>query len=47
MKHAEDGYLSAYFSSKNETRVEAQFGFQLVNYANDDRSERTGNIDLF
>ena len=42
MKHDEGGYLSACLLSKNETRVEVQFGFQLVNHVNDVHSKRTG-----
>ena len=42
MKRDEDGYLSAFFVSKNEYRVEVQFGFELVNCANGDHSKRTG-----
>ena len=42
MKRDEDGYLSACFISKNENRVEVQFGFELVNGAKNDHSKRTG-----
>ena len=42
MKHDKGGYLSACFLSKNETRVEVQFGFQLVNHVNDVHSKRNG-----
>ena len=45
MKRDEGGYLTACLLSKNETRVEVQFGFQLVNRPNDDHSKRTGERD--
>ena len=44
MKRDEDGYLYACLVSKNETRVEVQFGFKLVN-SNSERGERTGKED--
>ena len=47
MKHDEDGYLSACLSSKYETRVEVQFGFEMVNRSNDKHSKRTGKGDGF
>ena len=47
MKRAEDGYLTACLSSKNEARVKVQFGFELVHPYNDDRSERTGKGNGF
>ena len=44
MKRDEDGYLSACFLSKNETPVEVQFGFELVN-SKSEHSKRTGKGD--
>ena len=42
----EDGYVSACFLSKNETPVEVQLGFELVN-SNSEEGKRTGIEDGF
>ena len=47
VKRDEKGQLSACFLSKNETQVEVQFGFELVNYSDDVHSKRTGKEDRF
>ena len=44
MKRDVDGYLHACFLSKNETPVEVQFGFELVN-SKSKYSKRTGKED--
>ena len=47
MKCDEDGYLSAFFISKNENRVEVQFAFELVKLTNRMHSKRTGEGNGF
>ena len=47
MKRDEDGYLSAFFISKNENPVEVQFAFELVQLTNRKHSIRTGKGDGF
>ena len=42
MKRDADGYLSACFISKNENRVEVQFGFELVHLTSTKYSKHTG-----
>ena len=47
VKRDKDGYLTACLSSKNETRVEVQFGFKLTNCDGDVHSESTGKGERF
>ena len=47
IKRDEDRYLCACFSSKNEIRVEVQFGFELVNHYKNAHSKRTGKGNGF
>ena len=42
MKRDKDGYLYACLLSKNETQVEVQFGFKLVNHDEDEYAKRFG-----
>ena len=46
IKRNDDTYFSACLLSKNETRVEVQLGFELVNL-NREYSKRTGKADGF